>query len=174
MFIWCDFYLDDFGLGRYAKLTANMDTSLLAASPPQQRDPLVQAHARQMKHDYEHEFTSELIDMRPGESVELFGAAFFNPLFVHSADVLVMRFVRIERTAEAGDNELNISAVVLENELEHVEIIFTPRVLTPYGRFGGVSLWCADVPVSVLDGERDHYNNAAKRICVICPSELFF
>lgn len=169
MFIWCDFYLDDFDLGRYVKLTPDIDSSLLTASPTQQRDPVVLARSLELAKEYEHEFTRTFNSMKPNQNVDVFGAAFFDPLdSAECADVLTMRFVRVERDVESD----KILEILLESETGQ-EVKFEQRVLSEYGRFGGVRLWCANVPVSLIDGDIDLNENESTRICVICSSDLF-
>lgn len=190
MFIWCDFFLDDFGLGRYMKLSSDIDANLLEASPAKQRDPLILSHSLEMKHNYEVTFTRQLASLKRGQVVEVFGAAFFDPLRAVDSAVLSMKLSRIE-----NHNNDDISTIFLflgndEEDVEDddkssssstdpIEIGFTKHVLTPYGRFGGVELWCAHVAASILDGGEKQlitqdYDDPSTRICVICSSDLFF
>lgn len=179
MFIWCDFYLDDFDLGRYVKLTPELDSALLTASPPQQRDPVIVARSLEIADEYEREFTRTLCcSLKPGHSVEIYGAAFFDPLHSSdSADVFTMKFVRIERSTQtdySGRNEDVTAVVLIANNNQH-EVRFTRRVLTKYGRFGGVRLWCAYVPQSVIDDDDNlQSEDHTTRVCVISSSDLFF
>lgn len=54
LFIWCDFFLDDFDSGRYLRLTSDIDPAYLGESPPKIRDPQILESSIEMKVSYAH------------------------------------------------------------------------------------------------------------------------
>jgi hypothetical protein len=79
MFIWCDFFLDDFDMGRYLKLTPHIDDAFLGRSPPNIRDAQIFADSIEMKRRYEKDFTNLFYSIDKGTDVEVYGLTFFCP-----------------------------------------------------------------------------------------------
>lgn len=191
MFIWCDFFLDDFDSGRYIKLTPDIDEAYLVESPTKIRDNQVVQSSVEMKQRYEDKFTATFISMPKGTEVEVYGVAFFNPKNSQSNSglVLTMNLERVEAevdgeliniTDNGSDTGLNsdkISTIVLtrsqgsqldesnKNSDENKEFMFKQKVLCNYGRFGEVKLWCSE-DTAILPGDD-------LQTYVICTSDLF-
>ena len=215
LFIWCDFYLDDFAAGRFVRLDERTDGELVTARPRMQRDPHIVAEYAATKHAYEQDFTGMLLAMRPGTEVDVYGLSFFCqklPKHKHEEEeeekattsqerknkdsdgendddddddddeegsnngsIFVMVFNRVEWEETSDEpaaivlNKLEYETVSV-NEMSKVldtneEFVFVRKVLTPYGKFGNVRLWCAE-HVSVIANEK-------ARTYVICSADLF-
>ena len=180
MFIWCDFYLDDFETGRYVKLIPDIDQELLSEEPEKIRDPQILASANEMKSRYEDKFTKSFLNMKEDTEIEVYGLTFFCPKNnePNGGSMETLYFKRIEKNDE--DNESAIEAIVLadkkevtdsdsydENEIRTIfEYRFTQNVLTEFGRYGGVKLWSIE-NTQISPGEEPH-------TYIICNSELFY
>lgn len=176
MFIWCDFFLDDFDSGRYVRLTPDIDESYLLESPPKIRDPQLFESSIEMKSKYESKFTQSFLTMQPGDEVEIYGLTFFCPKNTHKngGNMLTMNFQRIEFEQ---DSENEIKSIVLDygsdtnntaedsNE-DRREYCFSPKIQTEYGRYGGVKLW--SIEDAAIPGEEE------PNTYIICNSELFY
>jgi hypothetical protein len=77
MFIWCDFFLDDFDAGRYLLLTPDIDESYLDENPAKIRDPQLFKSSIEMKTKYEIKFTKTFLSMQLKDEVEIYGLTFF-------------------------------------------------------------------------------------------------
>ena len=77
MFIWCDFFLDDFGAGRYLLLTPDIDSNYLSESPEKIRDPQLYESSIEMKTKYEIKFTQSFLSLALNDEVEIYGLTFF-------------------------------------------------------------------------------------------------
>ena len=179
MFIWCDFFLDDFGMGRYVKLTPDINELYLCERPAKIRDEQIKQASYEMKSKYEIKFTNQFLDMLQGTEVEVYGITFFCPQtnnFVNTncGTVLTMVFNRVEMYRNEIKsiilNRLQIDTVTI-NEISKVldfneEFVFKKKVLTQYGRFGGVELWCIE-NASIIS------NDEEPNTYVICSPDLF-
>lgn len=165
MFVWCDFFLDDFEEGRYVKLTPEIDDEYISSSPKPRRDPLIVKYAHEIRVKYEVNFTDSFQTMEPGTEVECYGLTFFCPKNdePNGGMMAIMYFKRCETNANGKITEIVLSA---EPTLENEEFKFATKVVTPYGRYGGVRLWC--VEKAVLSGED------APNTYIICNSDIFY
>ena len=166
MFIWCDFFLDDFESGRYLKLTPDIDEAFLCESPSHIRDPQVVLSSIEMKNKYENKFTKTFMDMKRGEEVEVYGITFFCPKNTepNGGNMETLYFNRVEL-----DSSNQITAIVLssqQDEESSEEFIFKSKVLTDYGRYGGVKLWCVENASLVSGDDSNTY--------IICTSDIFY
>jgi hypothetical protein len=192
MFIWCDFFLDDFDAGRYLLLTPDIDENYLIESPAKIRDPQLLESSLEMKTKYEIKFTQSFLSMQPGDDVEIYGLTFFCPRTSqkNGGNMLTIQLKRIETIKNEETNENEIIAIILkspadnitikteqdnnnddvkkvvEEEEEEEEFRFTQKVHTEYGRYGGVKLWSIE-DASIIPSEDPH-------TYIICSSELFY
>ena len=172
MFIWCDFFLDDFDSGRFVKLTPDIDESFLVESPPKIRDPQVVSSSLEIKAKYEDKFTNSFLSMSKGAEVEVFGITFFcpkiNELSGGSVLTMVLNRIVINEHDQIEKIILNRAANEEENserEQTDEEFVFVKKVFTEYGRFGNVNLWSIENAGIISSDDLNSY--------VICNSELF-
>jgi hypothetical protein len=174
MFIWCEFFLDDFGSGRYLRLTSDTEPDFLIKNPKQIRDAQIEKSSIEMKSKYELKLTNSFRDMKQGSEVDVYGLTFFCPnnSEATSGSMSTLYFNRIE-----CENDV-INAIVLnrhsdlnagspsDDAEQQEEFRFTPKVYTPYGRYGNVKLWSVE-NVAVIPEEDPH-------TYIICTSEIFY
>ena len=168
MFVWCDFFLDDFDEGRYVKLTADIEQDYIGSSPQARRDPLIVKCASEMRTKYEVAYTDSLRSLKTGAEIECYGLTFFCPKNdePNGGMTVPMLFGRCELDASGKVAAIVLSAGPVAGEAAEEEFTFTARVVTPYGRYGGVRLWC--VEGAILPGE-DTPNTY-----IICNSDIFY
>ena len=171
MFIWCDFFLDDFNQGRYLKLTPEIEDEYLSSSPAKRRDAQIEKSALEMKTKYEEKFTNQFLTMEVNSEVEVYGLTFFCPINdeINGGCMATMYFNRVEK---GDDNKVN--AIVLNGksmeadadvDVTENEFRFCPKVVTEYGRYGNVSLWY--IENATLPGEEPN-------TYIICDSDIFY
>ena len=179
MFLWCDFFLDDFDTGRFVKLTPDISDSFLIENPHKIRDPHILASSLEIKSKYEEKFTHSFLSLRKGSEVEVYGITFFCPkINEHSGgSVLTMIFNRVELHNETNAIEkiiLNRSVLVSQdssnaggNEASATEeeFVFQQKIFTEFGRFGNVKLWSIENAGIISTDDLNSY--------VICNSDLF-
>ena len=170
MFIWCEFFLDDFESGRYLKLTPDIDEAFLVESPTHIRDPQVVSSSIEMKNKYENKFTRTFMDMKRGEEVEVYGITFFCPKNTepNGGNMETLYFSRVELDSfnEITEIVLNSQPEPLMDEQSSEEFKFKSKVLTEYGRYGGVKLWCVENASLVSGDDSNTY--------IICTSDIFY
>jgi hypothetical protein len=113
MFIWCDFFLDDFDSGRYLKLTSDIDPSYLVENPKQIRDPQIEQNSIEIKLKYENKLTKSFNEMKQGDEVDVYGLTFFCPKNnePHSGSVSTLYFNRLEYLEDGS-----IASIILNNK----------------------------------------------------------
>lgn len=122
-----------------------------------------------MKTKYEEKFTRQFLTMEENAEVEVYGLTFFCPINekVNGGCMATMFFGRVEK----GENDevtaiyLNGKSVDSSEENNENEFKFTPKVVTEYGRYGGVSLWY--IENAILPGEEPN-------TYIICTSDIFY
>ena len=171
MFIWVDFFLDDFGNGRYLKLKPDIDPLYLIESPPKIRDPQVELNSIEIKKKYEEVFTNSFLHMDKGKEVDVYGLTFFYPNNNDNGGcVFTMSFNRVETEGDEiakivlNRKENNESDETMSGDQQ--EFVFEKKVFTEYGRFGNVSLWSIENAGIITNDDLNTY--------IICPAELFF
>jgi hypothetical protein len=167
MFIWCDFFLDDFDAGRYLKLTPDIDDDYLSKSPAPRRDPQIIKYALEMKTKYEVKYTNLFKTMKPGTELEVYGLTFFCPKN-NQPNGGVMVAMNFSRIVEGPDSvsEIILTKASDDGSENGEEFSFRPMVVTEYGRYGGVALWC--IENAVLPGEEE------ANTYIICTSDIFY
>lgn len=144
------------------KLSPEIDESFLCENPPKVRDQQILGSSIEMKSKYEEKFTSTFLNMEKGCEIEVYGLTFFCPQSNDSSGgtVLTMVLNRIEfemienEEQEQEENEykkskIKITAIILnrppdEKQDTSEEFRFSQKVLTEFGRFGNVRLWCIE------------------------------
>jgi len=161
--------LDDFDAGRYLKLTPEIDDEYLTRAPTPRRDPQIIKYALEMKQKYEIKYTDMFKTMQPDTELEVYGLTFFCPKNnqPNGGVMVTMNFSRILR----GEDGESVSEIVLNKACEDgtknvEEFSFRPKVVTEYGRYGGVALWC--IENALLPGEED------ANTYIICTSDIFY
>lgn len=178
MFLWCDFFLDDFDSGRFLKLTPEIPETFLVEHPVKIRDAQIFSSSLELKTKYEDKFTNTFLTMRKGTEVEVYGITFFCPkINEHSGGtVLTMLFNRVEMNNDTNTIEkIVLNRAVLsnqddslqDNELDESreEFVFRQKIFTEYGRFGNVKLWSIENVGIISADDLNSY--------VICNSDLF-
>ena len=178
MFLWCDFFLDDFDSGRYLKLTPDTPDTFLIEHPVKIRDSQILSSSLELKAKYEEKFTNTFLTMSKGSEVEVYGITFFCPkINEHSGGtVLTMIFNRVEMNKETNTIEkIVLNRAILSNQDESIqenevnesgeEFVFTQKIFTEYGRFGNVKLWSIENVGIISTDDLNSY--------VICNSDLF-
>lgn len=167
MFVWCDFFLDDFDAGRYMKLTPDIDEEYISKSPALRRDPQIVKYAIDMKSKYEDKYTNLFNEMDQGTELEVYGLTFFCPKNdePNGGTMANMYFNRVVKDSDERIVEIILNADE-EADAESVEFKFTQKIVTEYGRYGGVQLWC--IEKALLPGEED------PNTFIICTSDIFY